>query len=488
MLARGGGSPEPQAEVNSDLVSRDLPATGYRHGQARFAVVDELTCYYDRPAEPANVHVEARVPSRLDVPAMRAAVRAVLDAEPGLRARQKATSRWQSGFYWEHRDAPDVDPVETASFADENELDRVRSAHLSQSPPLRVSPPLRFLIASGPGGDALILNAHHARTDGLSCLRLLRMVASEYSAQVGAVLARGGDPPEPPACRGASRCRLPSSLVAAAPLSSVQAASRPDAAGGAGSTRGSLPWASITKIAREPERGPAGARHGYGVRQFTWDGLPDAAWLRSAGISVNDLLIGALIITIGDWNAAHARKPGLIRITMPVGDRAQAGADGVWANTSRLTSVAARVAGDAVALDLLADVAAQTRHAKEQTGPQVDFFSRALAAAPIPVLIKDRVLRTALGLGGSFLCDTCLVSNLGVVEPVRFGPTDASHLWFSTFAHMPRGLSLGALTTAGTPHLAFRYRHALFSDQAAADFAGRYAQALSRLASREAAS
>jgi hypothetical protein len=150
--------------------------------------------------------------------------------------------------------------------------------------------------------------------------------------------------------------------------------------------------------------------------------------------------------------------------------------------------VATRVAGSAVALDLLADVAAQTSHAKEQTGPQVDFFSRALAAAPVPVLIKDRVLRTALGLGGSFLCDTCLVSNLGVVEPVRFGATDASHLWFSTFAHMPRGLSLGALTTAGTLHLAFRYRRALLSDQAAADFAGRYAQALSRLASREAAS
>jgi len=224
------------------------------------------------------------------------------------------------------------------------------------------------------------------------------------------------------------------------------------------------------------------------VRQFTWDGLPDAAWLRSAGISVNDLLIGALIITIGDWNAAHARKPGLIRITMPVGDRAQAGADGVWANTSRLTSVAARVAGDAVALDLLADVAAQTRYAKEHPGPQVDVFSRTLASAPIPVVIKDRVLRTAIGLGGSFLCDTCLVSNLGVVEPVRFGATHASHLWFSTFAHMPRGLSLGALTTAGALHLTFRYRRALLSDQAAADFAGRYAETLSGIASREAAS
>ncbi len=42
-----------------------------------------------------------------------------------------------------------------------------------------------------------------------------------------AVLARGDDPPEPPECRGASRHRLPSSLVAGAPRSSVQAAPRP---------------------------------------------------------------------------------------------------------------------------------------------------------------------------------------------------------------------------------------------------------------------
>ena len=446
-------------------VSTEVPATRYRLGQARFAVVDELTCYYDRPAEPANVHLEARVPGRLDVSAMRAAVRAVLDAEPGLRARQRATSRWQPGFYWEYRDAPDLDPVQTAVFADENELDRLRSALLSQSPPLRVSPPLRFLIASGPGGDAVNLNAHHARTDGLSCLRLLRMVADEYSAHVG-VPSIPSEHPEALRPRGVPGGRPPGLAGA-----SLRANAR-----------------LITKIAREAQPGPAVARHGYGVRQFTWDGLADAGWLKSAGISVNDLLIGALIVTVADWNAAHGRKAGLIRITMPVGDPAQAGADGVWANASRLTSVTARVAPEAAALDLLADVAAQTRYAKEHAGPQVDFFSRTLAAAPIPVAIKDRLLRTAVGLGGSFLCDTCLVSNLGVVEPIRFGATGASHLWFSTFAHMPRGLSLGALTTAGALHLTFRHRRALLSDQAAADFAGRYAQAIRKLASREAAS
>jgi NRPS condensation-like uncharacterized protein len=451
------------------VLARDpLSASAHEPGRARFAIADELTCYYDKPAESASVHMEARVSGRLDEEAVRGAVRAVLDAEPGLRARQSATSRWHSGFYWEYSEAPDLDPVLTATFADEGELERLRSALVSQSPPLRVSPPLRFLIASGPGGDALILNAHHSLVDGLSCLRLLRRVADKYSALVGSPTR---SPVEAPTQAAGDSGSSPMHRRSGEP---------PRRTSGLG---------PIAKIAREPEPGARATRRGYGVRQLTWDGLTDVAWLRPAGISVNDVLIAALMITIGDWNVSHGRSgPGLIRITMPVGDRAQAGSDGLWANTSRLTSVTARVAPGVAVLDLLGDVAAQTTYAKEHQGPQVDFFSAALARAPIPVAIKDRVLRTALTLGGSFLCDTCLVSNLGVVEPVWFGPAAASQLWFSTFAHMPRGLSLGALTTAGVLHLTFRYRRALLSDQAAADFAARYDEALSLVASRGAAS
>jgi len=58
-------------------------------------------------------------------------------------------------------------------------------------------------------------------------------VYKEYAEIIGwnefqPVLARGDDPPEPPEGRAASRHRLPSSLVADAPHSSVQAAPRPD--------------------------------------------------------------------------------------------------------------------------------------------------------------------------------------------------------------------------------------------------------------------
>jgi NRPS condensation-like uncharacterized protein len=421
--------------------------------RARFAVADELTCYYDRPDEPANVHLEARVPARLDEGLLRAAVAAVLEAEPELRARQSQTSRWRPAFYWEYQASADVDPVRTASFADEAELDRLRSELLSQSPSLQTCPPWRLLLATGPGGDALILNAHHASIDGLSCLRLLRLVADEYTVRAGQAPALG------PGGNSLSRADVD------------------------GPAPRRVKPGRIAKVAREPD---AGSRSGYGISNVRWDGLAEAVRLRSAGVSVNDLLIAALMVTIAGWNYSHGRKPGLLKITMPVGDPAQAGADGRWANTSRLTSVTARAEADP-ADSLLADVAAQTRYAKEHVGPQVDFFCRTLAVAPVPVAVKARLLRTALGLAGSFLCDTCLVSNLGVAPPIRFGAATASALWFSTFAHMPRGLSLGTVTADGVVHLSFRYRRALFGDAAAAAFAGRYTDALDRLVRREAA-
>src|SRR5262249_47784200 len=146
----------------------------------RFAVPGELTCYYDRPSEPANVHLEVAVPDRLDVAAVRDSLRAVLDAEPQLRVRRAPDDGWRSGHRWEFPVPLVADPVKVEAYAHQADLDRRRDAFLSGSPSLDIAPPLRFLLASGPAGDHLILNANHAFVDGLSCLRLMRAVAAGY--------------------------------------------------------------------------------------------------------------------------------------------------------------------------------------------------------------------------------------------------------------------------------------------------------------------
>ena len=53
-----------------------------------FSVVDELSCYYDAPGEPNNVHLEVRLPGLLDEAAFRAAAAEVLARVPRARARR----------------------------------------------------------------------------------------------------------------------------------------------------------------------------------------------------------------------------------------------------------------------------------------------------------------------------------------------------------------------------------------------------------------
>jgi hypothetical protein len=52
----------------------------------------------------------------------------------------------------------------------------------------------------------------------------------------------------------------------------------------------------------------------------------------------------------------------------------------------------------------------------------------------------------------------------------------------SSPVHMPRGLSVGAMTADGQLQLCFRYRYALFDDAAAARFVATYAAVLDELA------
>jgi NRPS condensation-like uncharacterized protein len=444
-------------------------------GRTRFAIADELTCYYDRPDEPANVHLEAQVEGRIDESALRQAVAGVIAEHRGLRVRQADTGAWRRGYYWEHSAAADRDPVRSASQADEAELARLRSAFLSEAPPLRQAPPFELLLASWPAGDALIINAHHARFDGLSVLRLLREVAARYRHLTSA--PAGDDRPSSGSERPGSQATGP---VSAGPTDD-QSATRSGGLRVAGRGR-------IARVAGQLEAGSPGGLPGYGAELMTWDGLPDAAEFRtSAGCSINDLLIAALILTISDWNLAHGARPGLIQVTMPVGDQAQGGPEGQWANRSRLTAVGARMRPDLTTAGLISEVAAQTRQAKRQPGAQVDGFSRALTAAPVPVAVKQLLLRTALLLAGPFVCDSSLISNLGVVAPVSFGAAGDARIWFSTSAHLPRGLSLGAATAGDELRLVFRYRLALFGAEAAGEFAGRYRERLDAIVGRRVA-
>jgi NRPS condensation-like uncharacterized protein len=448
--------------------------------RAPFGIADELSCYYDAPAEPCNVHVEVRVPGNLDPRALRDATAAALAAQPRALVR-RAPGAWWRRYAWEVPEQPDCDPVTTAAWADEGELARVRARFLSAAPPLRSSPPLRILLAAGPGEDRVILNAHHAALDGLSSLELLRSMAGHYPGG-GAADPVTGDGVAGVTGDGVGGKREVAGGDPAAGDASPREVPPPQPPGIGRGAAERAQQGRAARIAADREPGRAAGLPGYGFVLLPSQPVP--AGRRPGGGTVNDVLIAGLVLAIARWNSEHGRPSGLIRITMPVNARPQ-GQAGAAGNLSRLTTVSVpSPPGGRDLAGLVADVAAQTRPAKQQAGPQVDPASRALAAAWWPPAVKRAALRLALRTAGPLLCDTSLVSNLGVVGPPRFGAATVTGMWFSTSAHMPRGLSVGAVTVGGRLHLCLRYRRALFSEPSAARFAGLYATALGNLTSQ----
>ena len=443
-----------------------------------FGIVDELNCYFDSPAEPNNVHLEIWLPGHLDPDRLRDAVTAMLAGQPRAGARRAGRGWWRRAYAWEFPPQASTDPVSTARWQTEADLDVARARFLASAPPLDRAPPFRLLLARGPGRDSLILNAHHAAFDGRSCLRLLHLIADRYGAgrPAGADRTDPARGPAGPSGQEPAETRPPpGGRPPASPLPGNRAP-----------TRRFLPPARRTaRIAprhargRRPRRAP-----GYGFALLRWPGVPAAPHAANGpAVTVNDVLIAALILAILRWNASAHRRPRRVRISMPVDVRPPGRGDELG-NLSRLCTVAADPLGTAA---LTAVVADQTRRAKHEPGPLVSPAQAAMARTPLPTWVKRRVLRLAVRCLGWLECDSSLLSNLGnITDAPRFGALSPARMWFSTSAHMPRGLSVGAITVDGQLHLCFRYRHALFDAAAAHDFAAGYAAALTALTGTQA--
>jgi len=438
------------------------PSRGRRSRGRPFSVLDELNCYFDSPAEPNNVQLEAWLSGHLRPDRLRAAVTAVLAAVPAARARRAAAGWWRAGYAWEFPPGADIDPVSLTVWRDEAELDAARVRFLAAAPDLDRSPPFRLLLARGPEWDSLILNAHHAAFDGRSCVRLLQLIADQYGA------GRQREAPAPDRASAAGPRDRPGG-------------SEPQAGNGPRPKGLPLPLRNAARIASQHANGRAvRSTPGYGVSLLEWPGVPAAPRPGNGSrATVNDLLIAALIETVTRWNTKRRRPPERIQISMPIDLRPPGHGDELG-NLSRLCTVTVepfRVA------DLTAAVAGQTGQAKSTPGPVVSPAQAAVARTRLPVPVKRGLARLALHSVGAIGCDTSLLSNLGnITDPPKFGTLASTHMWFSTSAHMPRGLSVGAVTVGGRLHLCFRYRNALLDAAAGHEFAAEYAAALSALA------
>jgi len=459
--------------------------------RSAFGLIDELNCYYDTPAEPNNVHLEVLVPGRVEYPALRQAVAAALAAAPRARGRMAAGSAFQRRYTWEFPPVPDLDPLSHVTWTDEDELAAARVRFLDSAPPLGTSPPVRLLLASGPGASCVLLNAHHAAMDGMSSLELLRDIATRYRAITG-------DPARPRTHAAGASALLAVPALAGPVLASPGLAGPVLAGPGLAGTVTASAWSASTAPPRPafpprariaarlpypvariaPERERQGRRDGYGLCLLPVPGIP-----RAPGGTVNDTLITALIATISRWNGAHRRAPRAIRITVPVNVR-DPGLRGVAGNHSRIATVTVdpRTAAGDLSL-LLAAVTRQTTALRQAHRRRASAGALGRAPGWCPVALKRLAVQFALRSIGPVVCDTCMLTNLGDAADAPWSYRGPVRMALSGPAHMPRGLAVAAVTADGHLRLGFRYRYALFDEAAAACFTASYAAALAELTS-----
>ena len=448
-------------------------APGVRPGPTSWPLtpIEELDLYLENAAEPSVIQLETPVRGHIDHAILDAALADVLAAEPAARRHLAAASQWCRRLRWETGEP--VNPaglVAVASWRTADQLAALRERLSAWEIPLH-DRAVRLIVAAGPEHDIVIQQTHHAAFDGISSLALLAAIGAAYRERAGNLLGTG--PPTAP---------LPASSLS----------------GTAGPARvrdtGEVPFAltriaarlpgAVTRIAADTAWA---ARPGYGSVHRSVP-VPRPARQGSGPFpTVNDLLVAALIRTVDRWNAAHGRRSGRIRVSVPVNDRDHGSRWAGPGNQSRLIRVTVRPREHADPARLLAHVATLTRAGKQRPPAGLDAASRLLATSWAPTVIKRWTARLARRVAAPVCADTALLSNLGAIpDPPSFGDSGTRPLWFSGPARMPRGLGVGAVTAGGQLHLCVHYRYALLDRDAAADFAALYCQALGELAGRPA--
>ena len=408
-----------------------------------FTSVDELGRVFERRAEPNTVHFEVQVPGTIDASRLRGAVQQVLAVHPLLRARRRASGPLRRSW-WELGERAELDPLEVCTGAsDAGTVDAERERLFAEPIALEHSPLIRVRLIATAERATVMLGAHHALFDGVSCLRLMRSIAAAYS----------GEPdPVPPLD--------PLTIRTATPPPQQRADQDPHTP---------VPTRRSVRIARDTHF--PGPGYGFALRVLDTESTAALSAARQLGASVNDVLLAALFQAVATWNRRHAAADGRVAITMPLNARPAQYREEFLGNLSRIVSIGTTDTDREDTRRLLAAIVRQTAEAKRCASPHAAGLAGAvLGAGRLPYPLRRAMLAAGQRAAGAVTDTTCL-SNIGRVSDVFAFGAAADRLWASPPAPMPRGLSVGAVTYRGHLHLTVRPRHTLLDAPAAQEFA-----------------
>ena len=420
---------------------------------AELNLLDEGFVDIDSPREPWSIQLEVRASGKLDRARLEDALRSAVATHPMARAslRRRGLAEWRRA--WEIPPELDDLPLKVVEASSPKKLAEARTAAFSYCPSLDAPPPFVLTLVRYPKGDYLLLNAHHAATDGLGTLRLMTSVIRNYAGEPDPV-------PEvdPLAVRD---------LAALAGSASVKERIQRSIA------LLEILGAAATPPARIESQTDDASAPGYGfvTIQLDADESAKVARRRKKPGTVNDVLLAAWARTISLWNDERGAGGGRVTIMMPVNLRPEAWWHEIIANFSSYASVSLPPEAQDEFADALTAVTAQTQKLKKAgtAGLLIDLLElRNL----VPPLLRAQ-MAALLPMTGTRIFDTTMLSNLGrLPEVAGFGTAGGAvrEIWFSPPAPMPLGLTVGAASMGDRMFLTLRHRYALLNSAAAAEF------------------
>lgn len=422
------------------------------------SLLDELYLNLDHGTEPWTVQYEVHLSQQLDPDRLARAVGTAAMYHPLSRARLASWRFQDRGYKWEIADNLDAVSVRVVECGDDRELAAERECLFQQSPSLAAAPPFLLVLARRPDGDSILLNLHHAVGDGVAAARLMLSILRAYAGVEDPVPEL--DPFAVHDVRRLSNAR-----------SVDERRSRRDAM-----IRGAWrPVVQIVRVARDG--GDDRPAYGFELVALTSEESQSLFSRRPPGMTVNDVLLAALAVTIRRWNTEHGRPGEMVALTMPVNLRPEGWKLEIVSNFASWVTVWIRTAPDEDLSAVIKRVGARTRAIKRERlgGLAVD-----LLVVPGKLMIAwKRWLQYLKPLTGDVVVDTASLSNLGRLDalPAEFDGA-VTAVGFSPPSQMPLGVSVGAVTLQDRLYLTLRYRHAQFDSSAARRFTSLYREVL----------
>lgn len=420
--------------------------------------VDASFLYLERPGEPWSIHLEIRVSGQLDAERVLDAARVACERHPILRARMLGFRWWDRTYRWEIGTESRSPELTVLEVGDEHALARARERILECAPSLEEAPPFTLGLIKCPDGDALILNLHHAMSDGISAWRLMTSIVRAYA---------GAEDPVPAfdQLEMSDVHRLIASdtrrrrFAHARKLSTVISEAEPP-------------------VRIEPQSSDG---TGVGVLSLVFEEreMDELEALRRGAATINDVLVAGLVLAIRRWNAEHDAEPGKIAVMVPANLRPSAWSKEVLGNLASYMSIAIPQTEPSTFDALLDAVALRTQRSKRDHTASAMLDVLGTMLRPLPLGIKLR-LKGVVPQTREQLQDTAIMSNLGrLTIPDPGGEAGSiSHAWFSPPTPFTRGFAIGALSLCGRLYIALRYHRALFDKEAVVAFAALYRDAL----------